>query len=964
MNELRVKNIVQYNKNGILLSTGTIEDALNVMSADAISSVVIVDDKNHPIGIFTEYDVLKSISKNIPMATSLSDVMSKELFSVYEDIYLHDAYIRLTDMGYRHLIVINTQNEYLGIVSEGDFLRFMSLDYLSKAERVEQVMDKAPLIVQPDMSIQEVAKLMSEQYFEYAIITKDSKAIGIVDERTIAHYFIHTSSDEETKISRLISDKVYFIPKSILLQEAAKLLTKHGVHQLIVIDEQEYVIGLLKRFDLLKAIHGSYFEFLITTVEKKSEALEKLVIQQQLLSEKTNLLDTVINAIPDLVWVKDVEGKYITCNHMFERFSNISRLKLIGKDDYNLVSTELADFFRQNDKNAMEKNRSVQNEEYLVFNDGSYEGTFETVKTPIKDTYGNIFGVLGVARDISERVKKEKEIQEIDNELRSAGELAHIGSWTWDILNNSFRGSEETHRIFQLEEVETITFNQLLMMVYPEDREIVQTHLMMAAQTGIYNNSVRRIVVDNEIKWIAISAKFLQDESGKYIKAQGMLQDITTQKLYELELEKLANYDALTGLANRTHLLSHMNKLIYRNKRNSKNSAVTLFDLDHFRDINDSFGHNIGDELLIQVAKRMEERIRQEDLVAHLSGDEFVLVLEELHSREDVINVIQEMIDMLSKPYILSNNIEIRIGVSAGIVLISEDMIYANELLQFADAALYKAKNEGRNCYRFYSNELTVSVQERIRYQNEIFYALQNNEFEMYYQPQVHIETNRIIGAEALIRWNHPTKGVVSPLVFIPIAEESGLIAHIGEWTLKEACKQGKKWLDDGYDFHMSVNVSMQQLRHHDLIEVVNDALGQSGFSPDKLILELTESAMMKHENELASMLHLLRAKGIGIAIDDFGTGYSSYSYLKRFPIDILKIDKSFIDDIPYKKDAMAIVKAIISMSEILGYQILAEGVEYIEQADFLKQEKCHYYQGYLKSRPLQAAQFEVLLRS
>ena len=239
---------------------------------------------------------------------------------------------------------------------------------------------------------------------------------------------------------------------------------------------------------------------------------------------------------------------------------------------------------------------------------------------------------------------------------------------------------------------------------------------------------------------------------------------------------------------------------------------------------------------------------------------------------------------------------------------------------------------------------------------------MQNNEFEIYYQPQVHIETNRIIGAEALIRWNHPTKGIVSPLVFIPIAEESGLIAHIGAWTLQEACKQGKIWSDNGYDLHLSVNVSMQQLRHHNLVDVVNDALQESGFAPDKLILELTESAMMKHESELATMLHLLRSKGIGIAIDDFGTGYSSYSYLKRFPIDILKIDKSFIDEIPHKKDAMAIVKAIIAMSEILGYQILAEGVESIEQAEFLKKEKCHYYQGYLKSQPLPATQFEALL--
>jgi diguanylate cyclase (GGDEF)-like protein/PAS domain S-box-containing protein len=933
------------------------------MSEFAISSIVIVNSESHPIGIFTEYDALKIIANNKSITTSLSEVMSREPFTILETIHLHDAYILLTEKGYRHLIVVNEQKEYRGIVSEGDFLRFMSLEYVSELELVEEVMDKAPLVIEPTFTICEVAKLMSEHHSDYAIIIKDFKPIGIVDEPTIAYHFIHAQESQNIMVDELMSDEIHFISKSISLRESVELLTKHGTHQLIVLNEEEQIVGVLKRFDVLKAIHGSYFKFLISAIEKKSEALEKMLVSQKLLLEKSNLLDTVINTIPDLVWVKDVQGKYLTCNHMFERLYNASRSEIVGKDDTSFVSVELPDSFYQDDKIVMQKNSSTQNEEYLIFKDGSYEGMFETLKTPIKDEDKNTIGVLGIARDISERKIKEKELQQRDDELRSAQELAHVGSWRWHFASDKLRGSEETHKIFGIESLESVTFSQMLDVIHPDDREMVNANVAIANQTGEYN-LIHRIIVNGEIKWISSSAKYLRDELGEYVEAQGMLQDITTQKLYELELERLANYDPLTGLANRTYLLAHLQKVIYRNKCNKNNAAVLLIDLDHFRDVNDSFGHNIGDELLIQVAKRMEERIRQEDFVSHLSGDEFVLVLEKLNYQEDVARVAQEMIDLLAKPYILSNNIEVRISVSVGIVLISEEMIQKNELLQFADAALYKAKIQGRNCYQFYSNELTTSVKERIRYQNEIFYALQNNEFEMYYQPQVHIETNRIIGAEALIRWNHPTKGIVSPLVFIPIAEESGLIAHIGAWTLQEACRQGKIWSDNGYELHLSVNVSMQQLRHHDLVEVVSDALKESGFSPNNLILELTESAMMKHEDELATMLHILRSRGIGIAIDDFGTGYSSYSYLKRFPIDILKIDKSFIDEIPYKKDAMAIVKAIISMSEILGYQILAEGVEYIEQAEFLKQEKCHYYQGYLKSRPLPAAEFELLLHS
>ncbi|MDD5052543.1 MAG: EAL domain-containing protein [Sulfuricurvum sp.] len=961
MNKLRLNSLIQFDKNGILKPNNTIADALNIMSTDSISSIIITDKDEHPIGIFTEYDALKIIAKGIPITDELSTIMSNKLFTVPDSTYLHDAYILLADKGYRHLIVTNEENKYLGIVSEGDFIRHMGFEHLSKIQIIEQIMDRTPLMIEPGTSIQQVAKLMSEQHSDYAIVIENLKPVGIVHERTIAHYFTHVTNTQKTPIDTLISKEIYFVSKSILLQEAASLLTKHGTHQLIVINDDNQVIGLVERFDVLKAIHGSYFDFLIQTIEQKSEALAKLIEHKKLLTEQTNLLDLVINTIPDLVWLKDDQGTYITCNKMFERLYNVPHSELIGKNDFDFASPELAEFFREHDKMAMTADRPLHNEEYLIFADGSYEGMFDTIKTPIKDSDGNTFGVLGIARDITERKEKEEQLLQIDSELQAAEELAHVGSWTWDIKNNIFTGSEEACKIYGVPNFDQGGLERLLEIEHPDDRQMVKTKLLEGLQTGHYA-STHRIVVDNEIRWISASAKFIKDKAGTYVKAQGMIQDITLQKMYEFELERLANYDILTGLANRTFLLSHLQKLIHRNQREEKNSAVLMFDLDHFRDVNDSFGHHIGDELLIQVAKRLENKIRKEDLISHLSGDEFILVLERMHTKEDAAHVAKEMIKVLSEPYILSNNVEVHIGVSVGIVILSREEVYPNELLQFADAALFKAKHEGRNCYRFYSDELTLSAQERIRYQNELFHALENNEFEMYYQPQVHIESNRIIGAEALIRWNHPERGLILPSVFIPIAEESGLIAHIGEWTLKESCKQGKKWSDLGYNFHLSVNVSLQQLRHQDLLKIVESILKESGFPAEKLVLELTESAMMKHEEELAIMLHSLRSKGISIAIDDFGTGYSSYSYLRHFPIDILKIDKSFIDDVPYKKDDTAIVKAIIAMSEVLGYQILAEGVEHSEQADFLKQQGCHYYQGFLKSRPVPAKQFEALL--
>ena len=282
--------------------------------------------------------------------------------------------------------------------------------------------------------------------------------------------------------------------------------------------------------------------------------------------------------------------------------------------------------------------------------------------------------------------------------------------------------------------------------------------------------------------------------------------------------------------------------------------------------------------------------------------------------------------------------------------------------MQYADSALYKAKNEGLGLCRYYTDEMTQQTRKKIVYENQLRSALENNELELYYQPQVHIGTGKILGAEALLRWNHPAEGCLSPNIFIPIAEETGLINSIGEWVLLEACRQGKVWLDMGKRVTLAVNVSANQVKFQNIPAIVENALSITGYEASRLEIEITESALMQREEASVGMLHELRAKGIRLAIDDFGTGYSSLSYLKRFPIDVLKIDKSFIDDIPYEKDDMAIVVAIIEMGKALGYQVLAEGVEALEQLEFLKEKGCTLYQGYYKSKPLNAKDFLTLL--
>jgi diguanylate cyclase (GGDEF)-like protein/PAS domain S-box-containing protein len=572
------------------------------------------------------------------------------------------------------------------------------------------------------------------------------------------------------------------------------------------------------------------------------------------------------------------------------------------------------------------------------------------------DSEGAVIGVLGVSRDVSDRKRKVEELSRVEA-------LAKIGTWEWDASNNMFRGSAEAYRLFGFEPSDTISFSEVIQKISPEDREKVMMQFSSPSYEERHVGSIYKIIPrEGELRSVRTHTDFVYDTQMQPLKAVGIVQDVTEQVEYENRLETLANYDPLTGLANRGSLQTHLQNAINQAKRHKTQIGLLMFDLDRFKDINDSYGHNAGDELLQVVSQRFSSRLRDGDIISRLGGDEFAVVLEHLSRPEDAGRLAEEMITALGAEYRLSSGALIHIGSSAGIVLFPDHGDDASELLQHADAALYKAKAEGRGIYHYYTDELTELARKRIEFETHLRRAILNQEFEVYYQPQVHIATGRIVGAEALIRWNCPVRGRVSPVDFIPIAEETGLIGEIGEWVLNEACRQGKIWIDKGYRLTLAVNLSAHQVRHQNIPMMVENALKKSGYPAARLELELTESALMQREEETVEMLHALRAHGIRLAIDDFGTGYSSLSYLKRFPIDVLKIDKSFVDDIPFEPDDMAIVTAIIAMAHALGFQVLAEGTERIEQIDFLREKGCTMYQGYYKSPPVPAEAFEALL--
>ncbi|MGZ4997834.1 MAG: putative bifunctional diguanylate cyclase/phosphodiesterase, partial [Methylobacter sp.] len=475
-------------------------------------------------------------------------------------------------------------------------------------------------------------------------------------------------------------------------------------------------------------------------------------------------------------------------------------------------------------------------------------------------------------------------------------------------------------------------------------------------QTGTWQGEVWDRRKNGEIfpSWLTINA--VKDAAGTVLYYIGTHIDITNRKATEEAIERLAFFDPLTKLPNRLLLQERLKHSIERARRQGKQLALMMLDLDRFKAVNDSLGHLAGDELLQQVGERITNQLRSSDMVARLGGDEFIVLLEDINSPSDTVRLAEEIITTLSKPFKLTQSDDVWIGASIGISLYPQHGDSFEILMDHSDKALYQAKDQGRGCFAYFSEDLTAAARERLELETRLRHAIQQQELRVFYQPKVDIASGRIVGAEALVRWEDPIKGLISPACFIPIAEETSLIVEIGEWMLHETCNQGQYWLVCGLPpITLAVNVSPHQFRRSDINALVATVLAETGFPAVQLELEITESGLMENQDNAADILNNLRTQGIQLAIDDFGTGYSSLSYLKRFPVNVLKIDKSFIDEIPHNKDDMEIAATIIAMGHTLGFKVLAEGVETPEQLAFLREKGCDSYQGYIKSKPVPA---------
>ncbi|MBT3093981.1 MAG: EAL domain-containing protein [Candidatus Thiodiazotropha endolucinida] len=473
--------------------------------------------------------------------------------------------------------------------------------------------------------------------------------------------------------------------------------------------------------------------------------------------------------------------------------------------------------------------------------------------------------------------------------------------------------------------------------------------------TGHWRGEIwnRRKNGDAYPEWLTISAvKDGNDETTHYV---GVFTDISQIKEAQDQINFLAHHDALTRLPNRALFRERFDHALMHARRENASIALLFLDLDRFKTVNDTLGHPVGDQVLLEVSKRMNQIIRASDTLARLGGDEFVLLLEEQTDAQHAAVVARKLIDLFSRPMIIGEH-ELVVTTSIGITLYPNDGDDPDKLIRHADRAMYEAKQQGRNTYRFFTQALTEGALERLMMENDLRRAVARNELILHYQPIVNLETRQLQGIEALVRWQHPEQGLIAPGLFIELAEEIGIIGEIGQWVLRAACSQLARWDRDGFKVpRISVNLSVQQIDREGLITMVSEELNSSGLSPERLELEVTESMLIRNPELSRTVLSELRTLGVKFAIDDFGTGYSSLAYLKLLPLDHLKIDQSFVRDIGKDANDEAIVRAIIGMSKSLGLESVAEGVEEAHQARFLQQAGSDLAQGYLYSRPLPA---------
>jgi len=681
----------------------------------------------------------------------------------------------------------------------------------------------------------------------------------------------------------------------------------------------------------------------------------------KLVSTARTLARVLLEVLPDPAWVKDAAGRYVAVNPAYEKayeaLTQRSSSDIIGRTDFDLYAREQAETAHRQESEIMTARGAVKVQQCLPDASGRLH-RFEVHRIALLDQAGNVEGTIGFAHDVSDRLAAEEQLRARERELAAlVGNLPGMAyrcrdevGWAMDFVSE---GCRELTGYAPEDFIENRVRSWNALIVLEDLERVWEERREQLRSKGGFSVEYRILHAGGGLRWVWERGKAGGPLPGAAAAITGFITDITDTRHYLDELVYRATHDTLTGLANRTLLLDHLRHGIAYGERYQRMVAVLVLNIDNFKYVNESLGHDAGDELLKEIAGRLRTTLREHDTISRIGADSFAMVLMDQEHLGATSQVMSRILNVVRTPMTLQSQ-EVFVTCSVGCAMYPADGDDPETLLRRADTAMHRARAQGRNCFYFYSADIDRKTEERLHLEANLRRAAGRGELFLQYQPQLRLADNMPIGIEALVRWRHPELGVVSPARFIPLAEETDLIVSIGEWVLQEACTRTRSLRDSGVSIgHVAVNLSARQFRDRRLVARVREILQRTGLEPQRLELEITESLVMQDVESVIGKLKELKALGILLSIDDFGTGYSSLSYLRRFPIDRIKIDQSFTREVDTSPDAAAIARAVIQLGHALSLLVIAEGVENAGQLRFLRESGCDEIQGYIYARPL-----------